>query len=227
MEIIGIGYKKLISVDHQFLLTCLFINGTGLKACLWSLVCSRGGLGWWVRLCVVSSVCVHRHRIQAGRVHHPPEAHDLRAARGETRLLQYSCVCSFVLTVDVTGVLSPQCTTAAMECLRQYLSELLDFIADMHTLTKLKVLVTLISCVFSFMETSHICLICGAIKPWGNVTIKCPSYWLWKVHILVLGIPNNRLHARSKTLIICIYFYLICSTTPKRFIVPSPSPAWC
>jgi len=27
-----------------------------------------------------------------------------------------------------------------MECLRQYLSELLDFIADMHTLTKLKVL---------------------------------------------------------------------------------------
>ncbi|XP_016328167.1 protein unc-79 homolog [Sinocyclocheilus anshuiensis] len=32
----------------------------------------------------------------------------------------------------------PGCTTAAMECLRQYLSELLDFIADMHTLTKLK-----------------------------------------------------------------------------------------
>ncbi|XP_065123353.1 protein unc-79 homolog isoform X2 [Paramisgurnus dabryanus] len=32
----------------------------------------------------------------------------------------------------------PGCTTAAMECLRQYLSEILDFIADMHTLTKLK-----------------------------------------------------------------------------------------
>ncbi|XP_043553117.1 protein unc-79 homolog isoform X4 [Chiloscyllium plagiosum] len=29
-------------------------------------------------------------------------------------------------------------TTAAMECMRQYVSELLDFIADMHTLTKLK-----------------------------------------------------------------------------------------
>ena len=26
-----------------------------------------------------------------------------------------------------------------MECMRQYTSELLDFIADMHTLTKLKV----------------------------------------------------------------------------------------
>ncbi|KAJ8399183.1 hypothetical protein AAFF_G00415620 [Aldrovandia affinis] len=32
----------------------------------------------------------------------------------------------------------PACTTAAMECMRQYVSELLDFIADMHTLTKLK-----------------------------------------------------------------------------------------
>ncbi|XP_061599151.1 protein unc-79 homolog isoform X5 [Cololabis saira] len=32
----------------------------------------------------------------------------------------------------------PVCTTAAMECMRQYTSELLDFIADLHTLTKLK-----------------------------------------------------------------------------------------
>ncbi|XP_056445707.1 protein unc-79 homolog [Gadus chalcogrammus] len=32
----------------------------------------------------------------------------------------------------------PVCSTAAMECMRQYTSELLDFIADMHTLTKLK-----------------------------------------------------------------------------------------
>ncbi|CAL8286754.1 unnamed protein product [Lota lota] len=32
----------------------------------------------------------------------------------------------------------PSCSTAAMECMRQYTSELLDFIADMHTLTKLK-----------------------------------------------------------------------------------------
>uniref|UniRef100_H3BIL2 Unc-79 homolog, NALCN channel complex subunit n=1 Tax=Latimeria chalumnae TaxID=7897 RepID=H3BIL2_LATCH len=32
----------------------------------------------------------------------------------------------------------PGCVTAAMECMRQYIQELLDFIADMHTLTKLK-----------------------------------------------------------------------------------------
>ncbi|XP_018085936.2 protein unc-79 homolog isoform X1 [Xenopus laevis] len=32
----------------------------------------------------------------------------------------------------------PGCGTAAMECTRQYIGELLDFIADMHTLTKLK-----------------------------------------------------------------------------------------
>nr|XP_045011054.1 protein unc-79 homolog isoform X4 [Jaculus jaculus] len=32
----------------------------------------------------------------------------------------------------------PGCGTAAMECMRQYVSEVLDFMADMHTLTKLK-----------------------------------------------------------------------------------------
>uniref|UniRef100_A0A5F8GL57 Unc-79 homolog, NALCN channel complex subunit n=1 Tax=Monodelphis domestica TaxID=13616 RepID=A0A5F8GL57_MONDO len=32
----------------------------------------------------------------------------------------------------------PGCGTAAMECMRQYVNEVLDFIADMHTLTKLK-----------------------------------------------------------------------------------------
>ncbi|KAM5129786.1 protein unc-79 homolog isoform 3-T3 [Mantella aurantiaca] len=32
----------------------------------------------------------------------------------------------------------PGCGTAAMECTRQYIGEILDFIADMHTLTKLK-----------------------------------------------------------------------------------------
>lgn len=32
-----------------------------------------------------------------------------------------------------------QCGTAAMDCIRQYVSEVLDFMADMHTLTKLKV----------------------------------------------------------------------------------------
>lgn len=40
------------------------------------------------------------------------------------------------------NVFFSQCTTAAMECMRQYTSELLDFIADMHTLTKLKVSLT-------------------------------------------------------------------------------------
>lgn len=37
------------------------------------------------------------------------------------------------------GVLVFQCGTAAMECVRQSISEVLDFMADMHTLTKLKV----------------------------------------------------------------------------------------
>ncbi|XP_076777453.1 protein unc-79 homolog isoform X12 [Arvicanthis niloticus] len=32
----------------------------------------------------------------------------------------------------------PGCGTAAMECIRQYVTEVLDFMADMHTLTKLK-----------------------------------------------------------------------------------------
>nr|XP_020731618.1 protein unc-79 homolog isoform X8 [Odocoileus virginianus texanus] len=32
----------------------------------------------------------------------------------------------------------PGCGTAAMECMRQYVSDVLDFMADMHTLTKLK-----------------------------------------------------------------------------------------
>lgn len=38
-----------------------------------------------------------------------------------------------------SDVLVFQCGTAAMECMRQYISEVLDFMADMHTLTKLKV----------------------------------------------------------------------------------------
>ncbi len=45
---------------------------------------------------------------------------------------------------------------------------------------------------------------------------------LWKVHILVLGVPNNRCTCTQgqkhfHCLIICIYFYLTCATTPKRF----------
>ncbi|MGH0150872.1 UNVERIFIED_CONTAM: hypothetical protein FKN15_018982 [Acipenser sinensis] len=39
---------------------------------------------------------------------------------------------------DTNLLLLVQCITAAMECMRQYINELLDFIADMHTLTKLK-----------------------------------------------------------------------------------------
>lgn len=49
----------------------------------------------------------------------------------------HASVCARVCVFD--DLMLFQCTTAAMECLRQYLSELLDFIADMHTLTKLKV----------------------------------------------------------------------------------------
>ncbi|EDL81764.1 similar to KIAA1409 protein (predicted) [Rattus norvegicus] len=39
---------------------------------------------------------------------------------------------------DTNLLLLVQCGTAAMECIRQYVSEVLDFMADMHTLTKLK-----------------------------------------------------------------------------------------
>ncbi|OXB73198.1 UNVERIFIED_CONTAM: hypothetical protein H355_003384 [Colinus virginianus] len=39
---------------------------------------------------------------------------------------------------DMNLLLLVQCGTAAMECMRQYVGEVLDFIADMHTLTKLK-----------------------------------------------------------------------------------------
>uniref|UniRef100_A0A8C3H9V0 Unc-79 homolog, NALCN channel complex subunit n=1 Tax=Chrysemys picta bellii TaxID=8478 RepID=A0A8C3H9V0_CHRPI len=39
---------------------------------------------------------------------------------------------------DTNLLLLVQCGTAAMECMRQYVNDVLDFIADMHTLTKLK-----------------------------------------------------------------------------------------
>ncbi len=66
--------------------------------------------------------------------------------------------------------------------------------------------------------------------------LKCPYYGLWKVHILVLGVPNNRLtwmrcQKYIHCLIICIYYYFTCSTTTKRFaqqyIFHNPSFAWC
>ncbi len=61
--------------------------------------------------------------------------------------------------------------------------------------------------------------------------LKCLYNGLWKVHILVLGVSNNRLTCmQGHFLIKCIYFYLICSTTPKRFtqrfIFPNPSFVW-
>lgn len=39
-----------------------------------------------------------------------------------------------------------------MECMRQYISELLDFIADMHTLTKLKVSLLCVSLQFGHVS---------------------------------------------------------------------------
>ncbi len=51
--------------------------------------------------------------------------------------------------------------------------------------------------------------------------LKYPYYELWKAHILVLWVPNNRLTCMQgkkihfHCLIICFYFYLICLTTPK------------
>ncbi|KAF4018089.1 hypothetical protein G4228_009453, partial [Cervus hanglu yarkandensis] len=39
---------------------------------------------------------------------------------------------------DTNLLLLVQCGTAAMECMRQYINDVLDFMADMHTLTKLK-----------------------------------------------------------------------------------------
>ncbi len=49
-----------------------------------------------------------------------------------------------------------------------------------------------------FMDLSgpHICFKCAValihIQYWLSL-LKCPYYGLWKVHILVLGVPNNRL----------------------------------
>ncbi len=52
--------------------------------------------------------------------------------------------------------------------------------------------------------------------------LKVLLLWVMKVHMLVLGSPNNRLTCMQdqKTfhfLIICIIFYLICSATPQQF----------
>lgn len=44
-----------------------------------------------------------------------------------------------------------------MECMRQYISELLDFIADMHTLTKLKVSLLCVSLQFGHVSCGEFC----------------------------------------------------------------------
>ncbi len=56
-----------------------------------------------------------------------------------------------------------------------------------------------------------------------STLLKCPYYGLWKGHILVLGVPNNRLTCMQGKkhfhfLIRSIYFYFTCSTTPKAFV---------
>ncbi len=61
---------------------------------------------------------------------------------------------------------------------------------------------------------------------------KVPLLWVMKGSYFGFGTPNNRLTCMQGQkhfhfLIICIYFYLICSMTPKRFvqrlIFPNPS----
>ncbi len=70
------------------------------------------------------------------------------------------------------------------------------------------------------------------MKPW----LKVPLLWVMKGSYFGFGSPQQQvdMHSSSKKhfhiLIICISFYLICSTTPKRFvqrfIFPNPSCAW-
>ncbi len=49
--------------------------------------------------------------------------------------------------------------------------------------------------------------------------LKVPLLWVMKVHILVLGVPNNRLTCmqgqKTHCLKICIYFFLFCSQLPN------------
>ncbi len=46
--------------------------------------------------------------------------------------------------------------------------------------------------------------------------LKCPYYGLWKVHILVLGVPNNKVKKHFHFLIICIYFTLFAQQLPNN-----------
>ncbi len=68
---------------------------------------------------------------------------------------------------------------------------------------------------------------------WHSI-IKVPLLWVMKGSYFGFGSPQQQadMHARSKNthcLIICIYFYLTCSTTPKRFVqrLIFPNPSIC
>ncbi len=68
-----------------------------------------------------------------------------------------------------------------------------------------------------------------------TTNLKCPYYGLWKVHILVLGVPNNRLTCiqAQKTLSYSYNMHLFLpyllndsQRFVQRFIFPNPSFAW-
>ncbi len=53
-----------------------------------------------------------------------------------------------------------------------------------------------------------LCKLCLAIFVW-TINLKCPYYGLWKVHILVLGVPNNSLTCmQAQRFLLCVT--LIC-----------------
>ncbi len=106
---------------------------------------------------------------------------------------------------------------------------------DLHTGTNKIIYSWLPAAQFSNHSDSCITLLQSCDKCYGyalfKLILKCPYYGLWKVHILVLGVSNNRLTCmqcqKIYACLICIYFDLICSTTSKwfvqRLIFPSPS----
>ncbi len=66
-----------------------------------------------------------------------------------------------------------------------------------------------------------------------NNVLTCPYYGLWKVHILVLGVPNNRLTCMQSKITLSfsynMHLYLICSTTSKtiRSTIHFSKPILC
>uniref|UniRef100_A0A8C9G1Z9 Unc-79 homolog, NALCN channel complex subunit n=1 Tax=Pavo cristatus TaxID=9049 RepID=A0A8C9G1Z9_PAVCR len=69
----------------------------------------------------------------------------------------------------------PGCGTAAMECMRQYVGEVLDFIADMHTLTKLK---SMHWC-FPFMSPGFFFMSFPSVNYFFPVTKQLLQYLMW------------------------------------------------